>query len=160
MAYGEADPGSWASGKALGRISVESLRERLFMGGAVAPGEDAPMGSKKNTYRKGGGQDGAWGRAGGREGGTGSGRGTGGGENTQLHRLLLCKEKEKIGSGRLPEIRVNHQQRTGTTWVRTNTHTHTHNNWHTFCPISSPKLSFTVQEVPRMMSCHVATFCV
>lgn len=53
------------------------------------------------------------------------------GQETQLqsYRLLLCKEKEKIDPGRLPESRVNHRQSTGMALAH-NTHTHAHTGTH------------------------------
>lgn len=71
------------------------------------------------------------------------------GQQPQWCSLLLRKEKEKIGPGRLPESWVNHQKIAGTTWVCTNTGTLS-------VPISSPQLSLTVQEVQAGMARHVA----
>lgn len=75
-----------------------------------------------------------------RETGAGGGKRERTGEQLQWYSLWLRKEKEKIGPGRLPESWVNHQKIAGTTWVCTNTGTLS-------VPISSPQLSFTVQEV-------------
>lgn len=71
------------------------------------------------------------------------------GEELQWYGLLLRKEKEKIGPGRLPEDWVNHQKIAGPTWVCANTGTLP-------VPVSSLQLSFTVQEVQARMSRHVA----
>lgn len=71
------------------------------------------------------------------------------GERLQWLGLLLRKEKEKIGPGRLPENWVNHQKIAGTTWVCTNTGSPP-------VPDSSLQLSFTVQEVQARTSGHVA----
>lgn len=73
------------------------------------------------------------------------------GEQLQWYGLLLRKEKEKIGPGRLPENWVNHQKIAGTTWVCTNTGTLP-------VPVSSLQLSLTVQEVQARMCRHVARF--